>query len=156
MRAVERVPFPERRGSRHDEMCAAVAANASRIFPAFNGEVRATVEAPCGSGFVDVLAVTVGPPEEVLVAIVEVKTRGDTSSAGDIIRQLKWYEQRLPLDAPVRLVLVVENDGALPSAMLALLLHEGIDVLPIRYFTATGDSFGPMSSSASNAESAQP
>jgi hypothetical protein len=115
-------------------MCAAVAAHPGRLFHGFTGEVGATVEAPCGAGFIDVLAATVGPPEEVRVALVEVKTRNEASSAGDILRQLKWYEQRMPLDAPVRLVLVVENEGAMPPAMLALLLHEGVEVLPIHYF----------------------
>ena len=136
MRAVERLPWAERRGSRHDEMCAAIAAHPERVFPGFAGEARASVEAPCGQGFIDVLVSTVAPPEEMRVAIVEVKTRGDTSSAGDILRQMKFYDQRMPLDAPVRMVLVVEDEMAVTSCMLALLLHEGVDVLPIRYFEA--------------------
>lgn len=115
-------------------MCAAVAAHPERIFPGFNGEVRAEVEAPVGYGFVDVLARTVGPREEIRVAIVEVKTKSEPVTAGDVIRQLKWYEQRMPLDGPVRLVLVVEDEGAVSSAMFALLAHEDVEVLPIHYF----------------------
>jgi RecB family endonuclease NucS len=115
-------------------MCAAVAARPERIFPGFTGEVRAEVEAPCGHGFVDVLARTIGPIEEIRIAIVEVKTKAEPTTAGDVIRQLKFYEQRMPLDGPVRLVLVVEDEGGVSPAMLALLAHEDVEVLPIRYF----------------------
>lgn len=135
MRAAERTPWADRRSSRHDEMCALVAAWPERLFPTYGGEVRARVEVPCGAGFCDVLVWQEAPPSEREAFIVEVKTRHEQTSAGDVLRQLRWYRQRLGgRFASVRLALVVENVSAVPSAMLDLLLHEGVDVLPVWYF----------------------
>jgi hypothetical protein len=114
-------------------MCALVARRAGRLFRNFKGEVRATVEWPCGRGFVDVYAETDAPPNEVQRCIVEVKTRSESESAGDVIRQVKWYRQHSG-HQNVSVVVVVENDNALPSVTLELLLREGIEVLPIWYF----------------------
>lgn len=151
MRAVERQPFVKQRTSRHDEMCALVAANPSRIFPRFNGEATARVEHPCGRGYLDVWAVTDAPFEEQERCIAEIKTNDERWCAGDALRQLKWYK-RNALDLctqrrgdcyfqadfdrrdAIRLVLVVESEGAISSPALSLLLHEGVEVLPISYF----------------------
>ncbi len=121
-------------------MCAAVARHPERLFHGFKGEVRATVEWPCGRGFVDVYAETDAPPDEVQRCIVEVKTPGEPESAGDVIRQVKWYRQHSGY-RNVSVVVVVDNDNSLPAVTLELLLHEGIDVLPIWVFerdVATG------------------
>jgi hypothetical protein len=117
-------------------MCAAIAAHPERIFPRWTGETRVTVEAPVGRGFVDVLAVTDAPAGELQVLVIEVKTRDEQASAGDVIRQLKWYRAQLPgrLQHDARLVVVVENDNALSATTLALLQHEGIEVLPAAWF----------------------
>lgn len=173
MRAVERSPWATRRSSRHDEMCAAVLESKDRIFPKFTGEVRASVEYPAGPGYVDVFACTDAPPNEREFAIVEVKTNDEQASAGDIIRQMKWYLQQLRRDrngldraARTRLILVVDQ-GGISSVMLSLILNEGIEVLPVCHFIGkkqctcaelyqadSGASVGPMSSSGSNEESA--
>lgn len=135
MRVVERTPWAEKRSARHDEICFAVASRPERLFPRFTGEVQATVEAPCGHGFVDVLARTVAPCAEREVALVEVKTNDERASAGDIIRQLKWYRKQLDyLREQPRMVLVVEDAWDVPSVTLELLLREWIDVLPVGYF----------------------
>lgn len=137
MRAVEKMPWVEQRSSRHDEMCAIVARRPGRLFKGFKGETRATVEWPCGRGFVDVYAETDAPPNEIQRCIVEVKTRSESNSAGDVIRQVKWYRQHSGYEN-VSVVVVVENDWSLPSVTLELLLREGIEVLPIWYFEKEG------------------
>lgn len=144
MRAVERTPWAVRRSSRHDEMAAIVLAHKELIFPRFTGEVHASVEYPAGPGFCDVFAATIAPPTDRLFRIVEVKTKDEAASAGDTIRQLKWYFRQLRRDANGRdraermgLTLVVEDDGVDPAA-LALFANEGIEVLPVSYFTSGG------------------
>ena len=137
MRLIEQQRFGGQRSSRHDAMCVAVASRPELIFPRFTGEVRVTIEAPLGHGFADLLAVTEAPPNEVQAAIIEVKTRDERCSAGDVIRQLKWYRANLPERLkvnPVRLIVVVENVDAIDSVMLGLLAHEGVEVLPVGWF----------------------
>ena len=139
MRAVERHEWARRRSSRHDEMCLAVRSHPERLFPGFIGAVRAHCEAPLGSGFVDVLAVTEAPGDEAEVAIVEVKTRHERASGGDILRQLGWYAARLleqRAGVKSRRVLVVEDVDGIDSAALELVLGEGVEVLPVSWFTA--------------------
>lgn len=118
-------------------MCLIVASNPDVIFPGYTGETRCTVEAPCGHGFVDVLAETIAPAPDVESCVIEVKTRYEHFLAGDVIRQLKWYVQRLPerllIHLP-RMMLVVEDVDAMPGEKLALILHEGIEVLPVSFF----------------------
>lgn len=138
MRLVERVPFGGPRPPRHDEMCLAIARRPDLLFPRFPGAVRAVVEAPVGGGFVDVLGLTDAPPDEVEAAIVEVKTRHENSSAGDVIRQIRWYRDRLPrayqTGGEPRLVLVVEDVMGMDPTSLELVALAGIEVLPIGYF----------------------
>lgn len=102
MRAVERRPWAERRSAAHDELCELVAAHpgvilslwgekAARLVPS-----RVVVEAPCGPGFCDVLIeCEAAARQRRLGLIVEVKTDDESASAGDIIRQLKFYGERL-------------------------------------------------------------
>lgn len=132
MRAVERTPWAERRTATHDAMCLAVAQNAGRIFRYYTGAVRAEVEAPLGPGFVDVLAWTDAPRDEREWAIVEVKTNAEQTTGGDIIRQLRWYRERLA--CPARLVLVVPNRWLAPSGMQDLILMADVEILPVTYF----------------------
>ena len=133
MRAVERTPWAEQRNATHDEMCLAVARAAGKLFPGYTGAVRSDVEAPLGPGFVDVLAWTDAPPDEREWAIVEVKTNAERESGGDIVRQLRWYRERLAL--PARLVLVAPNRWLAPAGMQDLILLAGIEILPVRYFS---------------------
>lgn len=154
MRAVERTPWAEQRGSRHDEMCALVAAHPERVFPKFSGDAFAIVEAPIANGYADLFVTTDAPQDEQQHAIVEVKTNDERWSAGDAIRQLKWYKKNAidvarPRDRgglgytladfarrdAIRLVLVVDAGRAVSSSALSLLLHERIDVLPVCLFT---------------------
>lgn len=118
-------------------MCLAVASRPDLIFPRFPGVVRATVEAPIGGGYADVLAVTEAPADEIEAAIVEVKTRAERATAGDVIRQLKWYRARLPsayvVTAP-RLILVVEDLFGMDPVSLELVAFAGVEVLPVSYF----------------------
>jgi hypothetical protein len=138
VRAVEQIPdYAGPRSSRHDEMCALVARRKDLIFPRFSGEVIVTIEAPCGRGFVDVLAVTDAPPAEVEAALVEVKTRQERTTGGDILRQLRWYERDLPARLkvnPVRRIVVVEDVEGLPVGMLDLLIEAGVEVVPVGHF----------------------
>jgi len=133
MRAVERTPWAERRTPTHDAMCLAVAMRPERVFGYPLVPARAKVEAPIGGGFADVLCWTDAPPSEREWAIVEVKTNAERTTGGDIIRQLRWYRERLGL--PARLVLVVPPIWDAPSAMQDLILMAGVEILPVTYFT---------------------
>lgn len=137
MRAVDRTPWADHRSSKHDEMCAIVASHPEKIFPGYAGLTRVTVEKELGRGFADVFAIKDAPPGEVEVAILEIKTRYEDTSAGDVIRQLKWYRAQLTpeLQLVTRLAVVVEDDSGLPGATMILLANEGIEVLPIGWFT---------------------
>lgn len=86
MRAVEKMPWVERRSSVHDRMCAGVVRAAETITRHTVG--RILVEAECGSGFCDVL---IESSDRATAWFVEVKTDDEKASAGDVIRQLKWY-----------------------------------------------------------------
>lgn len=132
MRVVERVPWAERRSSRHDEMCLSVAAHRRLIFPGYRGEVIAQIEAPIGPGFADVLAWTDAPPSEREWAIVEVKTNEERTTGGDIVRQLRWYRERL--GRPALLILVVEPMWDAPEPMRDLILMAGVEIVPATYF----------------------
>lgn len=132
MRAVERTPWAERRSPTHDAMCLAVALRPERVFTRYTGAARAKVEAPLGPGFVDVLCWTDAPPSEREWAIVEVKTNEERTSGGDVIRQLRWYRERL--GRPARLVLVVPPRWDAPSEMQDLILTAGVEILPVSYF----------------------
>lgn len=133
MRVVERTPWAEKRNATHDSMCLAVSLRPERLFHGYTGAARATVEAPVGPGFVDVLAWTDAPPAEQDFAVVEVKTNSERASGGDVIRQLRWYRERLA--RPARLVLVVPPMWFAPSEMQDLILVAGIEILPVTYFT---------------------
>lgn len=141
MRRCDRGPWVQRRSKRHDAMCAAIVVRKERIFPRFTGEVRAKVEVPCGLGFCDVAAYTDAPPDEREYAIIEVKTNEEDFGAGDLIRQLKWYQQNAHLPGgvqrkDVKLIAVLEQELYISNAssFLYLLANEGIEVLPIGYF----------------------
>lgn len=141
MKVSDQGPWVQRRSKRHDEMCAAIVVRKERIFPGFTGEVRARVEVPCGRGFCDVVAMTDAPPEDRDVAIIEVKTNVEVFSAGDLIRQLKWYQQHIRLPRGVRrqdirLITVLEDELLAPNVatFLQLLTNENIEALPIGYF----------------------
>lgn len=116
-------------------MCAAVIRGKDRIFPKFTGEVAAHTEVPAGTGFIDVFASTIAPRDEVQCALIEVKTNAENASAGDTIRQLKWYlRQLVSKGQDARLILVVEDDG-LTADGAELIMNEQIEILPIWYFT---------------------
>lgn len=132
MRAVEKTPWAERRNATHDAMCLLVAQHPERLFRGYTGAACATIEAPLGSGFVDVLAWTDAPEDEREFAIVEVKTNSERTSGGDVVRQLRWYRQRLGL--PARLVLVVPSFWMAAGEMQDLILTAGIEILPANYF----------------------
>ncbi len=132
MRVDERTPWADRRTPRHDAMCLAVASNAGRVFHRYTGHVCSEIEAPIGPGFADVLCWTDAPRDEREWAIVEVKTNAERTTGGDIIRQLRWYRERLGL--PAKLILVVEPNWDAPAAMQDLILMAGIEVLPVTYF----------------------
>ena len=111
MRAVERMPWVERRGSVHDRMCAGVVRAAETILWCFShGEHpkagRVLVEAECGTGFCDVL---IESADRSVAWFVEVKTDDEKASAGDIIRQLKWYAAQRHGYEKKRLVCVAES-----------------------------------------------
>lgn len=140
MRAVERAPWAERRSSRHDEICALVAASPERAFTGPTGPCRAEIEAEVGRGFVDVLVTEEAPDGESRQCIVEVKTIAESASGGDIIRQMKWYRRELwgggilgDLER-IHMVLVLETGCSLPSSALDLIAHENIEILPECYF----------------------
>lgn len=136
MRAVERAPWAERRTPRHDAMCLAVIRGAAKIFPRFTGHTETEAEAPLGSGFADVLAWTDAPRDEREWAILEIKTNAERTTAGDIIRQLRWYRERL--GCPARLILVVEPRWGAPAEMQDLILAAGVEILPVTYFAEAG------------------
>ena len=121
MRAVERTPWSERRSTRHDEICAAIAGDPYSLmhFLPCNGVKldRLTVEAPCGPGFCDVLLETHG-----LCSgwFVEVKTDAERASAGDVIRQLRWYAAQRHGYVAKHLVCVPESN---PDATFRRLLE---------------------------------
>ena len=143
MRAVERAPWTERRSSRHDEMCLAIAKEAGLLFHGFTGEVAVKIEAPCGAGFADLIVRTIAPFGEVQAALVEVKTNDENCSGGDIIRQIRWYRKNFPFEQQEmaanmqpRLVLVLEDQSSLAPRQIELVSFAGIEVLPIRILDA--------------------
>lgn len=133
MRAVERTPWAERRSPTHDAMCLAVAQHPERLFHQYTGAAQAKIEAPVGSGFIDVLAWTDAPANEIEFAIVEVKTNAEYTSGGDVIRQLRWYQQKL--GRPARLVVVVPAFWMAAAQMQDLILTAGVEILPVTYFS---------------------
>jgi hypothetical protein len=139
MRSVERTPWSVRRSSMHDAICLLVVDNVGKtlrlVSPAeadLIGAVeepksvdKVTVEAPCGTGFCDVLVETDGRTR---AWFIEVKTDDERASMGDIIRQLRWYSAQRGGFEEKNLVLVCET---LPSPRdWMLLLHAGVRVLP--------------------------
>lgn len=91
MRAVERTPWAERRSSMHDEICAVLARDPMALMhfvPLANRIDRVLVEAPCGTGFCDLILEMHGRSA---ACFVEVKTDAERASGGDVIRQLRWY-----------------------------------------------------------------
>lgn len=140
MRAVERTPWAERRSSMHDTMCLIVSDKAEKLIrlavPAvadFIGDAelpksidRVTVEAPCGTGFCDVLIETDGLSR---AWFVEVKTEDERYSMGDVIRQLRWYAAQRAGFEERHLILVCEK---LPDPrQWTLLLRAGVRAVPI-------------------------
>lgn len=104
MRAVEKMPWVERRSSVHDRMCAGVVRAAQTITRILPG--RILVEAEWGTGFCDVL---IESPDRAIAWFVEVKTDDEKASAGDIIRQLKWYSGQRHGYEKKRLVCIAES-----------------------------------------------
>lgn len=102
MRSVERVPWATQRSSRHDDMCLEVVQGGYIILASLHRELResnctvtnVSAEAECGSGFCDVL-VEFDRFSDPCALVVEVKTDNESASAGDTIRQLKWYRKQL-------------------------------------------------------------
>lgn len=122
MRAVERTPWAERRSTRHDEICSAIATDPDALMhfmPGGGAKVeRGTVEAKCGPGFCDVLLETHGRE---VAWFVEVKTDAERASAGDVIRQLKWYASQRQGFVFKWLVCVTETQ---PDAIFQRLLRQ--------------------------------
>jgi hypothetical protein len=110
MRAVERTPWAERRSVRHDEICLAIARMPDLLLRALGAPrnvARVLLEAPCGTGFCDVL---IESADRTRALFVEVKTDAERASGVDVIRQLRWYaSQRGGYDVK-RLVCVCESD----------------------------------------------
>lgn len=68
---------------------------------------RVIIEAECGPGFVDVLLEN---KERSDAWLIEVKTSAEKASAGDTIRQLKWYQRQLTRYERTHLVCLSEDD----------------------------------------------
>jgi hypothetical protein len=133
VRATERMPWGERRDVSHDELCMAVVDHASDLLllcldsvmedePALRLRLReqfakeAVVEVEryvAGRGFVDV-AIDIPECDGWQTTLVECKTNRENWSAGDVIRQLKYYrslQSQSPNVRVARLVLVVDHEG---------------------------------------------
>jgi hypothetical protein len=95
----------------HDEMCAAVVARPEALLYWLNAEEapikRVVPEYPCGTGYLDVLIERADVNEAYLV---EVKTDAEHASAGDVIRQLRWYSSNLRGYDRKHLVCLVESN----------------------------------------------
>lgn len=123
----------------HDAICLLVVDNAAQalrlVSPAVAGLIEAveppkgvdkvTIEAPCGTGFCDVLVETDGRTR---AWFVEVKTDDERYSMGDVIRQLRWYAAQRGGFEQKNLVLVCETLPASRDWMS--LLRAGVRVLP--------------------------
>lgn len=123
----------------HDSLCLLVADNPRRLIELAAPSVadligaamlpksidNVTVEAECGTGFCDVLIETDGRAR---AWFVEIKTEDERASAGDIIRQLRWYAaQRRGFNEKL-LVLVAEK---IPDPRTFALLNRGdVRVVP--------------------------
>lgn len=133
----KKLPWLDKRPSRHDELCAF----ALDVFSedGFGGEtlaVEVEKELEYGSSekYADIYIHGEDDGQKYHV-IIEIKTQDESASAGDIIRQLKWYRAGLKksLDAAgrgdesVRLVLVHDGDPSRPA--LRLLAHAGVTVI---------------------------
>lgn len=120
MRAVEKMPWVERRGSVHDRMCAGVVRAAETIVGTlsrgkYTKTGRVAVEAECGTGFCDVL---IESQDRTVAWFVEIKTDDEKASAGDIIRQLKWYAAQRHGYEKKRLVCVAESADEIMRELL--------------------------------------
>jgi len=176
MRSVERTPWAVQRTSMHDaisllvteqpdRLCRIAAPAMADLLPQTDvprGIDRVLVEHPCGTGFCDIVIETDGRER---AWFVEVKTDAERASAGDIIRQLRWYAGQCRGYSRKELVLVTET---LPDpSRWMLLCRAGVRVVPawclerkasvghLLSATAIVISDGPISSSESNEERSQ-
>lgn len=128
MRAVEKTPWAQQRDSEHDSICLCIIASEEKR------GWKCELEAPVGPGFVDVLATKISSDgQKKMAAIWEAKTLNERPSAGDIIRQLKWYRaqlQRWPnrYDA-INLQVAFESENQVTNGMRSMLEREGIGIV---------------------------
>lgn len=132
MRAVERTPWATRRTSKHDEMCAAIVARPDAFMWWFDSPAvgRVLVEVACGTGYADIV---IESPDGSTAWLVEVKTAAENASAGDIIRQLKWYRSHMKRYNDVHLACLTEECLCRTEAPAFNTLMKAADVRVVHY-----------------------